>query len=120
MKSIIFFCCMLLIISVNAQKTAQLIEKGNQDYKKKEFAKANASYSKAIEKDKTNAVAKFNSGNAQQQLKNYEEAAKSYEAAAKTTNDPILKSQAFYNQGLSFIKQKKLNEAIDAFKKSLR
>lgn len=120
MRLFILFICTILMFSANAQKTAQLIEKGNQDYKKKHFAKANASYSKAIEKDKTNAVAKFNSGNAKQQLKNYEDAAKSYEAAAKTTNDPILKSQAFYNQGLSFIRQKKLNEAIDAFKKSLR
>lgn len=120
MRLIILFGCTMLMFSANAQKTAQLIEKGNQDYKKKEFAKANVSYSKAIEKDKTNAVAKFNSGNAKQQLKNYEEAAKSYEAAATTTNDPILKSQAFYNLGLSFIRQKKLNEAIDAFKKSLR
>jgi len=111
---------MMLMFSVNAQKITQLIEKGNQDYRKKEFKKANASYNQAIEKDKTNAVAQFNSGNAKQQLKNYEDAAKSYETAAQITNDPILKSQAFYNQGLSFIRQKKLNEAIDAFKKSLR
>jgi Ca-activated chloride channel homolog len=120
MRLIIFCSCMMLMFSVKAQKVAQLIEKGNEHYKKKEFVKANNEYNKAIEKDKTNAVAQFNSGNAKQQLKKYEEAGKDYEAAASGTNDPLLKSQAFYNLGLSFVKQKKLNEAIDAFKKSLR
>jgi len=120
MRALIFFGCVMFAFSVNAQKATQFIEKGNEAYKKKEFAKANASYIKAIEKDKRNAVAKFNSGNAKQQLKNYEDAATSYEDAAATTNDPILQSQAFYNQGLAFIRQKKLAEAINAFKKSLR
>ncbi len=120
MRLIIFCTCILLSLAVKAQKAVQLIEKGNENYKKKEFLKASEEYNKAIQKDNTNAVAQFNSGNAKQQLKKYEEAGKDYKAAASGTNDPLLKSQAFYNLGLSFIKQKKLNEAIDAFKKSLR
>lgn len=120
MRPVFIFCCLIMVIASNAQKNSQLIEKGNLDYKKKAFAKANTSYKKVLEKDKTNTIAQFNSANATQQLKNYEEAAKSYEAVIAATKDPLLKSQAYYNQGLSFIRQKKLNEAIDAFKKSLR
>lgn len=120
MKPVLFCSCLLIAFSLNAQKTNQLIEKGNADYKKKAFVKADEQYAKALEKDSRNTVAQFNSGNARQQLKKYEDAAKAYEAAASNTNDPSIKAKAFYNQGLSYIRQNKLKEAIESFKKSLR
>ena len=120
MKAMIFSCCLFIMTSVNAQKASQLVEKGNTDYKKKEFQKADEAYTKAIQKDDKNAVAQFNSGNAKQKLRKYEEASKSYEAAANNTGDASVKARAYYNQGLAFIRQNKLKEAIDAFKSSLR
>ncbi len=109
-----------IVPAVSAQKTTQHIEKGNQDYRKKEYAKADAQYNKALQKDGRNPVAQFNSGNAKQRMKKYDEASKSYEAAANATKDPLVKAQALYNQALALIKQNKLKEAIDAFKQSLR
>lgn len=120
MKIFIFFSGILLAFSASAQKSNQLVEQGNKDYRKKEFAKADEQYAKAIAKDAKNTVAQFNSGNARQKLKKYEEASQSYEAVVNNTNDPQVKAQALYNQGLAFIRQNKLKEAIDAFKRSLR
>lgn len=120
MRIMLTYVVLLITISVNAQKAAQYVERGNEHYRQKEFAKAKGEYDKAVEKDKMNAVAQFNSGNASHQLKKYEEASKSYAAAAAATSDQVLKAQALYNQGLSFIRQNKLPEAIEAFKKSLR
>lgn len=120
MKALILIAGLLFVLSANAQKSNQLVEQGNQDYKKKEFAKADGQYTKALEKDAKNTVAQFNSGNAKQKLKKYDEASRSYEAVVNNTDDPLVKAQALYNQGLAFIRQNKLKEAIDAFKRSLR
>jgi tetratricopeptide (TPR) repeat protein len=113
----ILFCFSL---SANGQKARQAIENGNDLYKQKQFAKAKEEYRKALQKDNANAVAHFNSGNASQRMNQFEEASKSYEQAATMARDPLVQAQAFYNQGIAYLKQKKLTEAIDAFKKSLR
>jgi Ca-activated chloride channel family protein len=120
MRIMLAYILLFIAFSVNAQKAARHVENGNGYYQQKEFAKAKDEYDKALQKDKTDAVAQFNSGNASHQLKKYEEASKSYEAAAAATGDPALKAQALYNQGLSYIRQNKLPEAIEAFKRSLR
>jgi len=115
-----FLCCLFLVLPGKAQQGNQHIENGNQDYKHKEFKKADEQYTKALQKDQKSTVAQFNSGNAKQKLNRFDEAAKAYEAAASNTTDPLVKAKAYYNQGLSFIRQNKLKEAIDAFKQSLR
>jgi Ca-activated chloride channel family protein len=103
-----------------SQKATQLIEKGNVSYKQKQFAKAKEEYNKALQKDQSNSVAQFNSGNASQRMNKFEEAAKSFEAAAANAKDPLTKAQALYNQSVALIKQNKLTEAIQALKSSLR
>jgi tetratricopeptide (TPR) repeat protein len=108
------------MISVNAQRSTQLIQNGNENYKQKQFAKAKEQYDKVLQKDKDNAVAQFNSGNASQRMNKFDDASKLYEAAASNTKDPLVKAQAYYNQGVAYVKQNKLVEAVDAFKKSLR
>jgi tetratricopeptide (TPR) repeat protein len=107
-------------VGVHAQKAEQTIEKGNELYKQKQFAKAKDEYAKVLQADNSNSMAQFNSGNASHRMKKFEDASKSYELAAGTSKDPQVKAQAFYNQGIAYIKQNKLVEGIDAFKKSLR
>lgn len=116
----LFFFLLIVSADASAQKTTQLIEKGNANYKHKQFAKAKEEYDKALQKDQTNSVAQFNSGNASQRMNKFEEAAKSYESAAANAKDPLVKAQALYNQGLAYIKQNKLTEAIQVLKQSLR
>jgi Ca-activated chloride channel homolog len=120
MRTMIFLSCLFVMCSVNAQKANQLVEKGNGEYKKKAYEKADVQYTKALQKDPKNTVAQFNSGNAKQHLKKYDEASRSYEAVANNTGDALVKAKAYYNQGLAFIRQNKLKEAIEAFKKSVR
>ncbi len=120
MKWHYLFVLLIVGVAASAQKTAQLIEKGNSNYKQKQFVKAKEEYGKALQKDQTNAIAQFNSGNASQRMNKFEEAAKSYETAAANAKDPLVKAQALYNQGLAYIKQNKLTEAIQVLKQSLR
>lgn len=120
MKLHSLFICLLVASAAFGQKTTQLIEKGNTNYKQKQFARAKEEYNKALQKDQTNSVAQFNSGNASQRMNKFEEAAKSYESAATNAKDPLMKAKALYNQGLAYIKQNKLPEAVQVLKQSLR
>jgi Ca-activated chloride channel homolog len=120
MRMIVVIGSLFFICAANAQKTAQYVEKGNANYKQKKYAIAKDQYGKALQKEPGNTIAQFNSGNASQRMNKFEESARSYEAAVSTAKDPMVKAQAYYNQGLSYIRQNKLAEAIDAFKRSLR
>jgi Ca-activated chloride channel homolog len=104
-----------------AQKENTLISKGNDEYKKGEFGKAEENYRKALEKDKSSTPAMFNLGNALQQQNKSEEADKEYDALLTDDNLPAdLKGNTYYNKGVSYAKQKKFPEAADAFKQSLK
>jgi len=120
MKCRLIILFLLPCYLLQAQKTAQQIEKGNDWYRKKEYAQAKEAYTKALKADQSNTIAQFNSGNADHRLKNYEKAAASFEAAATSSRDPYIKAQALYNQGNALVKQNKIAEAINAYKNSLR
>lgn len=114
------FLCTIFTCTLKAQQANVVIKKGNDAYKKGDYTNAINNYNKAIEQDRKNTVALFNLGNALQKANKAEESLKQYDAAAETTADADIKSKACYNKGLSLLQQKKLVEAIDAFKESLR
>lgn len=120
MKQVLTCILLFACVHAGAQRVTAIVEKGNQEYRKKQFGKAATEYDKALKKDAANLVARFNQGNAQQRLKKYKEAAGSYETVAANSNDPAVKSKAYYNQGLAYVRQNKLPEAVEAFKQSLR
>jgi tetratricopeptide (TPR) repeat protein len=109
MRISLFIILFLSVVSVKAQKTNQYILKGNDDYKLREYTKAEEEYLKALKADGKNPVAQFNSGNAKHKLNKYEEAAKQFETAAQSSSDPLFKADAYNNLGLSYIKQKRLS-----------
>lgn len=120
MKQVLTCILLFACVHAGAQRVTAIVEKGNQEYRKKQFGKAATEYDKALKKDAANLVARFNQGNAQQRLKKYKEAAGSYETVAANSNDPAVKAKAYYNQGLAYVRQNKLPEAVEAFKQSLR
>lgn len=109
-------CCFF----ANAQKSNADVKEGNEAYKKGDFAAAIKAYLKAAQTDDKNDVAKFNMGNALNKSKEAEKAAASYDDVITNSKDNTLKSQAYYNKALALLQEKKVQEAIDAFKQSLR
>lgn len=107
-------------VGVLAQKENRLVHLGNEHYKKGQYQKAINEYNKAVGTNSQNSTAAFNLGNALYRTKKIEDAQQAFEAAAQHTNDAGLQSQAFYNQGVAYTRDKKLGESINAFKKSLR
>lgn len=103
-----------------AQDVDGLISKGNEAYRAQQYEKAARAYREALEKSPGNAIASFNMGNALFKEKKFEEAAKVFEDAVKKTEDKQMQSQLYYNEGVSFTQQKKLDESIASYKQSLR
>lgn len=67
-----------------------------------------------------NPVANYNLGNAAFKSDDYETAVSSYDAALKNGKDKTTREKAHYNQGVSYSKQQKLAESIEAWKNALK
>lgn len=102
-----------------AQPTEALIRKGNRYYKAQDFDQSKASYEKALKQSPGNANANFNLGNAEFRKNDFERAAAGYDEVLNAKPDPKTKEDAWYNKGVAMIKQKKLDESIDAWKHAL-
>lgn len=112
----------LFFLSVNAiaQTAAQSLVNGNQFYQQSQFDLAEAQYRKALEFDPNNEKAKYNLANALQRQSKYDEAAKLLEDLAGSSKDNVIKSSAYYNQGVAYTKMKNLDASIESYKKALR
>jgi len=119
-KVIAVLASSVLWIMVNAQNDRALIVKGNEHYKKQEFDKAAEAYRQAAQVNEKNYKAQFNLGNALYKQNKRDDAAKVFGAAAQSSMDKSSMARAYYNQGVSFTRDQKLMESIDAYKESLR
>ena len=94
-------------ICANAQKEEQFIAEGNKLYKKQQFEKAAQEYQKAAEKNEKNEKARYNMGNALYRLNKVEEAEKTYNNVAEQTAEKPIKTNAYYNKGVTLKPSKK-------------
>ncbi len=113
---------LLLLVGICCSLFAQEkdIQKGNEAYRKNDFATAVKDYAKALSGDNKNEIAKFNMANALQRTGENDKSASAYDDVIKITTDATLQSKAYYNKALAMLQQNKLNDAIDALKQSLR
>jgi tetratricopeptide (TPR) repeat protein len=111
----------LLLVSAAgfAQPAEALIRKGNRYYKTQDYDQSKANYEKALKQSPGNVNANFNLGNAEFRKSNFEAAAAGYDGVLKANPDPGTREDAWYNKGVAMLKQKKLDESIDAWKHAL-
>lgn len=120
MKQILFILfCMISSASAWCQEVNRYIQKGNEAYRNNDYAEAIAEYQKALAKEPSNSIAKFNLANALQKKDETAASKKNYDEIAAATKEVGLKSHSFYNKALALIKEKKLPDAVEAFKQSL-
>lgn len=103
-----------------AQTDRQYIREGNKQFHGGNYADAEVSYRKAIEKNPQNPQAMFNLGNALFAQKKDSAAVSSYESAAKLESNPFRKAQAYHNIGVVCQSHRMFAEAIEAYKDALR
>jgi tetratricopeptide (TPR) repeat protein len=119
----VIFLIGFILLSVSngySQSSKKEIIKGNEAYKKKQYAEAAGAYEKALKKSPENATAFYNLGNALYKTKKADDALKAYDNTAKTAPDNKLKQKAYYNGGVVLQSQNKLGECIKAYKNALK
>ncbi|NRF40456.1 tetratricopeptide repeat protein [Pedobacter foliorum] len=102
-----------------AQKEKKYIHKGNQLYQEKKYAEAEASYRQSVDKSKASVEGNFNLGDALYKQKKFDNAVQKFTDIASSSNDKAVKAKAYHNLGNSLLESKKLEESIEAYKKSL-
>jgi Ca-activated chloride channel family protein len=110
-------------LSVNAQNTQNTnaqIRSGNRYYKKNQIDRSLQQYESAVRQSPNDPTANYNLGNAQYRKNSYDLAGKSYDAAVTHSQDKTMQEQGYYNEGVAMVRQKKLMESIDAWKKALK
>ncbi|MBS1744900.1 MAG: tetratricopeptide repeat protein [Bacteroidetes bacterium] len=105
---------------IQAQPANKNIEKGNDAYRKGDYSNAIEMYKEVLRKDPANTIARFNLANALQKRNEMDDANKNYDLVIKESGNNVLAAESNYNKGLAFVKEKNLEEAIAAFKQSLR
>lgn len=93
---------------------------GNKEFKKENYADAEADYKKALDKKNNMPEAVFNLGDAVYKQKRYGEAQQQFDLSARTNADPMVKAKALHNLGNSYMEEKKYEDAIRSYKQSLR
>jgi tetratricopeptide (TPR) repeat protein len=105
---------------VNAQNEKKFIRQGNREYQKDKYSESEISYRRAIDKNKSAPDAVFNVGDALYKQKKFEDAGKQFVENNNMNEDKKKKSASLYNLGNTNLMAKKLQESIDAYKKSLK
>lgn len=119
-KKVATLLMLLLAMSASAQTDRQYIRQGNRLFHRGDYANAEVSYRKALEKNPKNPQATFNLGNALMAQKKDSAAVEQFQSATRLESNPLRKAQAFHNIGVICQTHKMYGEAIEAYKNSLR
>ncbi len=101
-------------------QTNRFLSEGNKLYNEQRYDEATANYMKALQKDPNNATGLFNLGSALYQKKQFDSSRKIMSATANAIKDKGGKAAANYNIGNTYMAQKKWDDAITAYKNTLR
>lgn len=116
------FICSLLFFSfaVIAQKKDKNLPKGNEEFKEKKYAEAEADYRISLSKSPTQAISSYNLGNTIYKQNQASEAKLAYVKTIENAKTKAQKHKAFHNIGNIFMKEKKYSDAVEAYKNALR
>lgn len=98
----------------------QMVAQGNELYKKGDAAGAEVLYRKALELHPENSLIQYNLGASLHRQAKFQEAAQYFEQSRTNPDQQKRLPDAYYNEGVAQAKEQKLDEAIEAFKQTLR
>jgi len=119
-KSVATLLLLLVAIGAGAQTDRQYVRQGNKQFRAGNYADAEVSYRKALEKNNRNSQASYNLGNALLMQNKDSAAVAEFERAAKGEPNSLRKSKAYHNMGVVCQRHQMFGEAIEAYKQSLR
>ena len=119
-KRVVTLFLLMVSVSTFAQTDRQYLRQGNKQFNAGDYANAEVSYRKAIEKNPRNPQAIYNLGNALMAQKKDSASIEQFQNAAKLETNPLRKYQSFHNIGVICQSHKMYGEAIEAYKSALR
>jgi Ca-activated chloride channel family protein len=120
MKQLILILIFLLSgLQLFAQQEKSYVKKGNDFYQQKKYKEAADSYSKAVAKKSENLEGNFNLGDAFYKQKQFDKAGEQFNKIAESNKNKAIAAGAYHNLGNTLLENKKLEESIEAYKKSL-
>ena len=120
MKKILFILSFLMSFNSFAQNKKSLLRDGNELYTDSSYNEAEMQYRKSLEKDQDYFNASFNLADAVYKQERYEESSALFDALKDNAPTETDLAKVYYNLGNSLVKEKKLEEAIEAYKSALR
>ena len=103
------------------------VRKGNKEYEQENYVEAEAAYMGALSKNPASYEGNFNLGNAYYRQGRFEESAQRFQQLGQIPHLPDVMAKTWYNQGNALVQQykqgwdrKKLEEALEVYKQSLR
>ena len=111
--------CSLLL----AQKEMSDVSKGNREYRKQDFTKAEVDYRRGLEKNRNGYEAHYNLGDALYKQDKYADAQAEFETAAQLLDrkeDKARFAKVMHNIGNCNYAQQKYDKAVAAYQESLR
>ncbi len=109
-----------LIVAQDKVEQKQLLEEGNRQYDAGNYILSEEIYNKALEKDANYGAAQYNLGSANYRNDSFALAEQQFESAASQAKTDNEKADALHNLGNAFMQQKKYEDAVKTYKKSLR
>ena len=119
-KAAVTVALLLVALTASAQTDRQYIREGNKQFRLGQYDKAEVSYRKAVEKNPKNPQAAYNLGNTLMAQKKDSAAVQQFEQSARMEANPLRKSAAYHNMGVICQTHKMYDDAIEAYKNSLR
>ncbi|MBN1364409.1 MAG: tetratricopeptide repeat protein [Syntrophaceae bacterium] len=121
----IFVLFFILFLPVLAHSAITLpfrsdLNRGNDFYKKGEYAQAGQFYNKILEKKSGDMKAKFNFGDSLYKQGKYQGSQNVFESLTGNSVPKDLRQAAYYNLGNSFFKQEDYKSAIGAYEEALK
>jgi tetratricopeptide (TPR) repeat protein len=103
-----------------AQPDNKSVRKGNRLYKEGKFQESVQEYKKAAGENPSDPLTLYNLGNAVFRTNNYDEAITDFDKSIELSKDKAFIEKSYYNKGVSYTKQKKLLESIEAYKAAIK
>jgi len=120
MKHAIVVLVFFIMHTCFSQNERNMARDGNKCYDKGLFSDSEINYRKSLSKQKGFEEAQFNLSDALFRQARHDESISFLNDLISETNNLDLKSEAYYNLGNNLLEQQKLEEAIEAYKNSLR
>ncbi len=101
------------------ETAAALCKRANDYFQDGKFEEAFQRYARALELDSDNPILQFNSGDALYKQEKYAEARDAYGKVGSKVGK-VLSGSARFNMGNAYLRESKLDDAIEEYKKALR